>query len=116
MPSRVLSYFCGALVYSLVISIASQPVSRSEEIELNLRDFLENRENVQLIEDILTAMEGLIGEHLFKFYNKINSLMQISEYLLKDEPGMPVSHGQRGDMSERCPQGFVAVPGDRNCY
>lgn len=109
-------YLLGALLCSTAIPVVTHPASSREDDEKTIKEFLEDRENIKLIENVLVGMERLLGENLIKLYNKINSLTQVSAYLLQQGGDMAVATGKRGDMSDRCPLGFMAVPGDRNCY
>lgn len=117
MRSSLLYFFVvGVLLSGKVFPGAAHPASSSREDESTIQEFLENRENIKIIENVLVGMERLLAENLFKLYNKINSLTLVSTHLLQEGGNMPVAKGHHNDMSNRCPEGFVAVPGDRNCY
>lgn len=106
---------CCCLLITLERSLGN-PLRGTQNEDKLVEEFLKNRSSVQVIDKIMTGMEGLVAESLTKLFNKIASLTQVTEYLLKEGENSTVYKGVRGDMSSRCPVGFQAVAGDRNCY
>lgn len=107
-----------AVILLLTVSerVTSNPVKLdSVLIEKALRE----RDDVNLIEQVINEMGKIVGDNLVQLFNKVNSLSLASALLTDSRMGgkdAEIVHGERGDMAQRCPKGFQAVAGDNMCY
>ena len=105
------------LLTLLVLNTSSVPLKNmsNEEYDAAIK---EKERRIDILEQIHESLESMMRENFMKLFHKLSSLTMVSDELLELTKGKApsISYGTRGQMTNRCPENFRAVAGDRICY